>query len=198
MIETQLARAISNALWYPLRIVLNNQAWPPGTEFTVNDPTGNPSSGLHSTASGPPGVVPKVEPVNDEGRIHARLPAETWPGNLELAVRLGEGPCEAIVRNLPHGEWREFHNALRFSTAKRPFVTEKNRHGNLTLRRNVDPAALITINVAAALQDIAAVAEYEIITPELEAALIGDDDIVSTIDAAATLAILQRSGVDAN
>lgn len=194
--DPQLLRAVSNALWRPLRTAIINEAWPQGTEYTVNDPTGNPTTGLHSTASNPPGPIPRVEPINDQGRIHARLPAETWPGNNELAIRLDEGPTTAVLETLNHRTRREFTLAMHYSTAKQPFVLERNRHGNLTLRRNVDPAGLITLAVAATLEGIAALAHTEVITPELEAALIGEDDIVATIDAAAVLATLQRSGVE--
>ncbi|HEX7000659.1 MAG TPA: hypothetical protein VF164_03095 [Trueperaceae bacterium] len=163
--------------------------WPHGTAYTVNDPTGNPRSGMHSTASGVPGPVPRVEPL-DEGRVHAVVHPEDWPRGVKLAVRLTKTQYEHALEEQEADTYEEWWRALWQATTRHPFTLDHNRHGTPVLRRNPkDP--LITPRVAAFLEHLAAVAFVEVVTPELEDALIDDLDIRAT----EVFAIAEKAGL---
>lgn len=191
----QLHRAAAIALW-PHLIHATTHGWPEVKAYTVYDPTGRGRTGGYSTASNIPGPLPKTVSVVDDGRILAELKPDKWPGNAHLAVRLWQSKYEALYKRLPLTTYRELLDAYFHDHHRRPFVQATNRHGTPVLRRQNHPDTRITQAVAAFLEAVAAAADIEIVTPELEAALLTDDDVPETIRATEVFAIAQKAGIE--
>jgi len=170
-------RAAANALWKPLRHA-HLYGWPTApTDWIVRDPTGNPRTGLHSTASGVPGPVPRVEPLEELERVRGVIEANDWPGGVTLAIRLTREAHDAELRKVGTQTRYEYSRALRKSNAVVPFISTTNRHGSPALRRNPEINALITPLVAALLEKLAQAAFVEVVTGTLEEALLTERDI---------------------
>ena len=191
----QLHRAAAIALW-PHLIHATTHGWPEVKAYTVYDPTGRGRTGGYSTASNIPGPLPKTVSVVDDGRILAELKPDKWPGNAHLAVRLWESAYNRLHARLTHAAQVELANAYWHDHHRRPFVQATNRHGTPVLRRQNHPDTRITQAVAAFLETVAAAADIEIVTPELEAALLTDDDVPETIRATEVFAIAQKAGIE--
>lgn len=186
-------RAAANALWPHLRRAHTTGEWPTVTTDYRTYADMPPSHGGRSTAAGFPKQLPRHEPVTPGHRILARIDAEKWPGNLTLGAYLWQDAFELAETLTPPTARAELHHALLHSTCRAPFILDKNRHGTPKLRRHNDPRALITLGVARALELTASLATVEVITPELDAAFLGEDTISPTI----TFAIAQRAGIGA-
>lgn len=185
-------RAAANAIWKPLRMA-HLDGWPLApTDWRVNDPTGNPQSGRHSTTPPTPGPTPQLEPLEEIERVIGELRAADWPGGVTLAARLTREAHDACLETVGVQTRYEYGRALRNSTARAPFVQDTNRHGTPILRRNPDVNALITPMVAALLETLAHAAYVEVITSDLEAALITERD---RIRATEVFAIAEKAGV---
>lgn len=187
-------RAAANALWPHLRRAITTGEWPSvTTDYRRYADVPTRHGGGHATAAGFPKQLPKYEPVQTGGRIIARIDAERWPGGITLGAYLWRDAFELAETLTPPDALIELHHALLHSTARAPFILDKNRHGTPKLRRHNDPRALITLGVARALELTASLATVEVITPELENALLGDDD-THGITPSVTFAVAQRSG----
>lgn len=201
--DTIKRRATANALWTPLRHALMD-GWPVVTDWSNHDPRGNP----HSSDYNPGGVggpEPVYLPTNEIGRVIARLEPNDWPGNgLSLAAYLLETDYDRAHATLDDQAQAEWVNAWAASNARQPFLVDKNRHGNPTLRRNHDPKALITSSVAAFLEAVAARAQVQLLTPEQDDAIyraLLDDAALEGKDLdrsrpSEVFAIAKRSGID--
>lgn len=192
-----LHRAVANALWTPLRRALQD-GWPIVTDWANHDPRGNSHTSDYGPA-GIPGPLPTYTPVNEVGRILGRLEPNDWPSRgLILTARLQEDDYGMIVAQLdPFTERVQWAAALVHSTARTPFLLDKNRHGTPTLRRNHDPQAHITPLVASILTTLAGLATVRLLTPEREAEHRADDN-AHGIRAAEVFAIADRAGINPN
>lgn len=187
-------RAAANALWPHLRRAHNTGEWPAVTTDYRTFCDMPPSHGGRSTASGFRKQLPRHEPISPGYRILARIDHDRWPGNVTLGVYLWKEAAELAETLTPPRALAELHAAYRDSTARAPFILDRNRHNTPVLRRHNDPRALITLGVARALELTASLATVEVITPELDAAFLGEDTINPTI----TFAIAQRAGIGAD
>lgn len=184
-------RAASNALWRPLKHAFPDN-WPIApTDWTVNDPTGNPRTGGRNTTPGIAGPVPHLEPVTEVERVIGRIDADDWPGGVRLACRLLKTDHDKALAEYGTQGRYEYSRALRLGTGRVPFTLDRNRHGNRVLRRNPDVNAYITPLVVTILDKLAHVAFVEVITPELDAALVRGEEIRAT----EVFAIAEKSGV---
>jgi len=193
-----LHRAVSNALWLPLRRALQD-GWPIHTDWESHDPRGNPRSNNGFGPTGIPGPLPTYTPLTDKGRIHGRLEHKDWPSNgLILTAKLREDDYEMIAAQLDMTELTEWTIAWVHSNARTPFLADTNRHGMPTLRRNHDPLALITPLVRDILVTLASLAEVRLLTPAEEQARLDalHDDTPDPIRANEVFAIAERSGVN--
>ncbi|MFA5567592.1 MAG: hypothetical protein WC972_02990 [Trueperaceae bacterium] len=190
-------RATANALWTPLRHALQ-YGWPTPTDWTHHDPRGNPRSSDRTTG-GIPGVLPTFTPTNESGRVFGRLAPDSWPGGgLILAARLDQRDYDLLAAQLTMQEQYEWTQAWVHSPARQPFLTDLNRHGTPTLRRNHDPQSLITPLVADFLAALAGVTHVQLLTPDeersIELAMLSGDT-PDPMRAAEVFAIAQRSGI---
>lgn len=193
-----LHRAVSNALWLPLRRALQD-GWPIVTDWENHDPRGNPRSSNGFGPTGIPGPLPTYTPLTDKGRIHGRLAPDQWPGNNHvLTAKLREDDYEMIAAQLDMTEQYEWVKAWYHSNARTPFLADTNRHGTPVLRRNHDPLALITPLVSDVLVTLASLAEVRLLTPAEEQARLDalHDGTPDPMRPTELFAIAQRSGID--
>lgn len=196
--ETQLLRAVANAIWPDYR----RGKWKPNRNLTVNDPTGNPSSHRYAPANFPgPKSNPRVEPTEDENEqridepnIRAVIYPAEWPGAIGLLVQLLKRDADNIEVNLPPEQGYQLKAAKKLCKCRYPFELSTNRHGQPRLRRNShDP--LMTAEAAAALERIAGAASTERLTHEqlIEHSLITEEEIPESIDALSVFAAAERA-----
>lgn len=177
VLHSSWPRAAANALWKPLRHA-HLDGWPLApTDWRVNDPTGNPQSGRHSTTPPTPGPIPRTEPITELERVIGIVEPGDWPGEVTLSVRLTREAHDLELAKVGTQTRYEYSRALRKSNALAPFIQTTNRHGSPALRRNPEVAALITPLVAALLEALARAAHVEVVTGTLEEALLTERDI---------------------
>lgn len=193
-----LLRAVANALWLPLRRALVD-GWPVVTDWYVHDPTGQGRTSGYVTASGLPSPTPKLEPINEVGRVMGRLEPEDWPGDGRILVaRLTEDDYRMLHAQLTTTELVEWTNAWYHGSARQPFLLDANRHGTPTLRRNHDPRALITPLVADFLAALAGLADVRLLTPAEERERLAEAlrDSEDPMRPSEVFAIADRAGIE--
>lgn len=170
-VDTQLLRAVANALWPYLKA----DAWSPHRQVRALSATGNPR-GYGYSPGAIPGPTPTVEIISVTWQIRTWLWSDQWPGRACYAIELRRAAYEAALSNLPHAAIAEFQTALERATCRKPFRTELDEMGERRLTRNRNDKAVTTL-AASALEAIALRADLELIPEYVERALIEDDEI---------------------
>lgn len=175
MTDSQLLRAVSNALWPWFRA----DKWIPHRIVTVNDPRGNPTVGDGGPPRFPrPPSNPRTEEVESHPYIEDYVYPEEHPAGTAWALNLTKTAHDRVLGSIPEAHFLAYLTAKTLATCRQPFEVAENRHGKLGLRRNSHDA-LITPDCAAALEAIAAAAVLEPLSNDqlIDLLLIRDDEI---------------------
>lgn len=171
-LDTLTKRAVANALFPKLRA----RAWRRHLQTRDLANTGDHIP-QRSTVSGHythPARALDHEVITDERFIRAAIWSEEWPGARNLLVHLDYGAYELALGTYTPAAFTE---ALAAARCRKPFEIDRNRHGQLKLRRNkTDPA--VTAQLAQTLEAIAAAARVvEVPDHQVDDALFSDEDI---------------------
>lgn len=172
--DQNLTRAVANTLWPHLRA----RAWLPNTSKRAYSPTGNPRNSDYNGTGG----VPRT-PLLSNTEVLARNDY-IWASAHRNDTFLRQGFTVHILRRthdqalatLPPRVIAAYDTACEHSESRRAFYQDTLPDGARYYRTNRhDP--LITDDVALALETIALAADVALITPEVEDAFLGDEDV---------------------
>ena len=157
--------AIANALWPRLKA----QAWVRAMRPTTSHSVG---AGIRTTTPPVPGPkdAPRWEPVPEAECLYAVATRAQTRLGFGLSIKLYREAHDEVLRMLDWKARSEYRHALEECYCERPFYRAPELPSGW--RRN-HKAPLITERVASVLQQLAAAAIVERITPEVEDSLIG-------------------------
>ena len=179
--DTQLLRAVSNALW-PL---LQRRRWEPHKVKRSISPTGAPRG--HSYNHGSiPGPEPTVEIISSDPYLYAIATSEDTRLKMGLAIHLTRADCYAALARIDHACAADYEEALDNRRIEVPF--HHDRRDQYT--RN--PA--LHRRAALALLAVAHAARLERLTAAQDAAVIDARRAGDVISLNAVLAAIQGAG----
>lgn len=159
--NTQLLRAVSNAMWPKLR----RRHWEVERKTRAISPTGAPRSANYSGGGHIPGPEPTIELLEHTRYLEATATSQETRLGYGIGIELTYVAHCAALATISHAAAAEYEEALDDRTLRvySPF-TWKGSH----YRRN----ELLTRRAAHALQAVAAAATITVLTPEQDAELL--------------------------
>lgn len=169
--QPEILPAVANALWLPLK----RNAWVRPLKPAPGMPP-LPAPGIRTTTPPTRGPFPRWIVIRKAVALYAYATRSESRLNAELRVILLRTVHDDILQAADTTSRRELRIAIRESAVERPFLREPDRPAGW--RRN-HRDNLLTERATDLLLALARAADVQLIRPEVEAALLTDEDVPS-------------------